>query len=76
MSDHHYFATSCLHWEQGHKIHEIVSRLKRRDRSKKSLYKASTYAVYRVPVPIETKYDVRDYTPQVEGTELVYTEEY
>jgi len=73
---YHYFAGSCLHWEVGDKIHEIVARLKRKDRNKKAPYQATMYAVFRVPLPLSTNYKVVDYQPDVEGLELVYKENY
>jgi len=74
--DYHYFIVSCLYWNTGMKIHELIAKQKRKDRDKKSPYGASTYAVYRVPVSLSESYTITNYHPDVEGTELLFTEEY
>lgn len=73
---YHYFIGSCLHWNIGMKVHELITKQKKQDRNKKSMYQASTYALWRVPVPLSTDYRINNYAPEVEGAELIIKEDY
>jgi hypothetical protein len=74
--DFHYFSSSALHWRTDTNIIKLVNSQKRADRAKESSFKAAKFAVWRVPVHVDSNYEIDNYAPQVEGAEVLFTHVY
>lgn len=55
---HHYYATSAAEWKVADDLRDLINWMER------SPY---PYTVYFVPLDIDADYEIRYYTPQVEG---------
>lgn len=70
--DSHWFASSCLHWEHGYDLTDVLRRLRERNRSTCKHKRGDPevdVAIYRVPLSADAPYKIRNYAPDVEGVE-------
>lgn len=78
----HYFASSLLNWSVAATLPDVIRKQegadeyrRRQDGTAKKPARAPVlpagYAIYRVPLPLEAPYDIREYRPDVEGVEFV-----
>ena len=72
--DSHWFASSCLHWEVGYDLTNVLAALRRRNRrsipAKRDVPDLDV-AIWRVPGPATARYKIRNYAPDVEGVESI-----
>lgn len=57
--EYHYYGTSSAEWKTSDDLREVIAHFE------KSHF---PYALYYVPVPQESDYQIKFYAPQVEGT--------
>lgn len=62
----HFFASSMATWKVSYDLQYLIATLKR---------EGYPFAVYSVPGPIEQSYEIKMFTPQVEGTQHLVTYE-
>ena len=65
MTEHHYFASSVSDWRANKDIRELVREM---DNLREGTAHGE-YKIYRVPLPVDAPYDIRNYQPLVEGVE-------
>lgn len=74
--DFHWFTSSVLHWRTDASLTRCLNRQRRADTDKSSMYRAKACCVYRVPLPADADYKIRDYRPVVDGVEFITQEVY
>jgi len=74
--DFHFFASSGLHWHTGTDLLEVLTRQKKADTNRRSMYQAKGCTVYRVPGPETRKYTIGNYVPDVAGVTTVAVIDY
>lgn len=70
-SEKHVFATCALGWASAQTEYEALSRLFQ-DNLGKQEQEPQPVAVFEVPGPQASSYDINEYTPQVAGTRLMW----
>lgn len=71
-ADSHWFASSCLHWEVGYDLTDVLRKLRERNRRSVKLKAGDPevdVVIWRVPLPLDTPYKIRNFNPDVEGAE-------
>lgn len=64
--EHHYFVCTADCWVTNVDLYAALERLR-----KETGMKEAPYMVMKVPLPHDANYDIRWYTPQVDGVELI-----
>lgn len=75
MSDeHHYFTSSALYWRTDADLFKCLRA--QYDADRRSGYTVRGCNVFKVPLPPDADYQIRDYRPLVEGVEFIDYVEY
>jgi len=67
MTDFHFLLTSIGEWRTGTDLHGLMREMDR---------ETMTYVIWLVPGGDTTSYEIRFYTPQVEGAYILQTVHY
>ena len=67
----HYFTSSILYWRTNECLLKCIDQQKKADRDKTQSYQAIGFAIYRVPLPADADYVIKEYRPMVDGTSFV-----
>lgn len=60
----HFFASSMATWKVSYDLEGLIRALRR---------EGYPFAVYSVPGPLDAEYEIKMFTPQVEGTQHLVT---
>lgn len=76
-AESHWFASSCYHWEVGYDLGDVLAKLRERNARTIKSYNPKArgaelradVAIYRVPLPLDAAYKIRNFAPDVDGVE-------
>lgn len=69
--EYHWFASSALNWSTGRTREEVLKRQRKADKPGPMGIGCKACNLFKVPGPVSAEYEIREYRPQVPGTEFV-----